>query len=375
MFCIRWTDNVAFGDWTRIGLKKMLISESWRILSNYESVELILKMYSRCHNEEISRGHAREIASAFVHARSYFSAAATSNITIKPLILYYGVMALSRGAYLFLKRGASASSIEAGHGLSPSHWRRVLSAENPNFASLKVGFQSKGSFTELNDAVAGASLLRHGSSELTHVFPASREDLVGKHISLGEIVLRIPDLRDNVIRWKNKLLVTPTEINDNGDEVNFRIIKNTYGLGEYRVYNKIFCNSIYNKIHEDDLSVNYIGPKESDKIIGATDFVDRNFGNFFSGTGDIWLYPRYCGDFTLAKLPTLFVLSFILSLLVRYHPNSWTSLLSGIIEDSALPTLLSATAHVELEFPRVLVDHLEYAQRLGSANNPQHNPR
>jgi len=69
----------------------------------------------------------------------------------RPLVLFYGVMALSRAAILFLTPGAKEESLGQSHGLTAHKWQQTLAGgikKVPDL-QLKVG---AGTFTELADA-------------------------------------------------------------------------------------------------------------------------------------------------------------------------------------------------------------------------------
>ena len=60
----------------------------------------------------------------------------------------------------------------------------------------------------------------------------------------------------------------------------------------------------------------------------------------------------------MSKAATLFALSYILGMLVRYYPTQWTALVHGQSADAALPTLSAAVDFIESEFPQVTLDFL-----------------
>jgi hypothetical protein len=93
-------------------------AKPWEIIANYESHELMRVRYHAKHGRDANAAHAREIASPFIQARHYYDAAAAADRTVKPLLLYYGVVSLSRALVLFLLRGLREAALAPGHGLS-----------------------------------------------------------------------------------------------------------------------------------------------------------------------------------------------------------------------------------------------------------------
>ena len=110
----------------------------WDLLANYESFELIKRDYEARHGRAPNTRHAREIAAPFTHARSYFRAAQAAEPTVRPLLLYYGVVSLSRGLVLILSRGLREAALAPSHGLTVKDWGGELSRDNPDFAALRI---------------------------------------------------------------------------------------------------------------------------------------------------------------------------------------------------------------------------------------------
>lgn len=96
------------------------------------------------------------------------------------------------------------------------------------------------------------------------------------------------------------------------------------------------------------------GTNNRDLFPGVTDNTNRIMFNI----GDIWLTAQYHGLKTMSKIMTLFLISYVLGMLVRYHPMQWTALIRGQIGDAALPTLMSAVEMIEQGFPQLVLDFL-----------------
>ena len=141
----------------------------WDILANYESYELVRRDYKSRHGRTPSARHAREIAAPFTHARSYFRSARQAELTVKPLLLYYGVISLSRGLTLMLTRGLREAALVPSHGLSVKDWGGQLAQDHPDFSALQVEVNTAGTFMELARATDFMSLLRINTSD---IFPA-----------------------------------------------------------------------------------------------------------------------------------------------------------------------------------------------------------
>lgn len=90
--------------------------KTWTELSAYESAELVERFVRERKGEKLDPGKAHEIATQFSQGREYFRSATDASELVRPLILYYGVLALARGAVLF--RHAGRDTLATSHGLS-----------------------------------------------------------------------------------------------------------------------------------------------------------------------------------------------------------------------------------------------------------------
>ncbi|GBF27373.1 hypothetical protein MnTg02_02425 [bacterium MnTg02] len=142
------------------------LRDAWELLSNYESHELVRNRYITKHNWQPNRSQSRQIAASFIQAREYFRSADNADLVVKPLLLYYGVVSLSRGLTLFLTPQLWEPSLARSHGLSRFNWHDELSKENPDYLNLAVRVNARGTFNELVHATGNRNLMRSGSSKI-----------------------------------------------------------------------------------------------------------------------------------------------------------------------------------------------------------------
>ena len=83
----------------------------WQSLTLYENTDLVRDLYKRKHGGSMNATKSWEVASHFAHGRQYYQSAAGAGELVRPLILFYGTMALSRGLVLFLDTGAAGSGL------------------------------------------------------------------------------------------------------------------------------------------------------------------------------------------------------------------------------------------------------------------------
>lgn len=125
---------------------------AWRELSLFESHDYVQSWYRKRHERSLNAARTREITSCFAQGRAYFDSARAASVTVKPLLLYYGVLALARGQIMLLDRTKQEATLRPSHGLEVVDWQNILSGGIANVMDLGVRATS-GTFSELAAAV------------------------------------------------------------------------------------------------------------------------------------------------------------------------------------------------------------------------------
>ncbi|MCH8951544.1 MAG: hypothetical protein IID49_05380 [Proteobacteria bacterium] len=328
-------------------------SKNWELLANFESFELVTREYTARHGRKPNIRHAREIAAPFSHARSYFRSAHSAEPTVKPLLLYYGVVSLARGVTLMLSRGMREANLALSHGLSAKNWGGVLSGDKPDFSALRIEVNATGSFVELGKATEFKSLLRHGVSEVnvTYMNPPVP---VRAEFSLGDILSRLPALQDNYMRWRGDTRCTYLAIETTNDgKCRLRWNKRHRSWVSRQAAEELFRDTAFVLDTETPEHVEFKGPDDVNALPGLTDHPES------FNIPSLWLTALYPGGVKLSKICTFFALSYMMGMLVRYYPMQWTALIRGQFADAALPTLEASVKLVEDDFPQVVEDFLK----------------
>lgn len=332
-----------------------MLSKQWETLANYESIELVRRDYHLRHGRTPKNtAHARELAAPISHARAYFRSARNAEQTVKPLLLYYGVVSLTRGLILSLGRGRRESSLAPSHGLSIKEWQKVLASSNPDFTALQVEVNAAGTFVELAHVTQNKSLLRGGSSavNLTYVNPALP---TGAKFTLGDVLARVPSLQNQNMRWRDMTLCSTFTITPGDGPEAFVQIQKADKLNVTPAFGQaLFAGTDFTFLSETSDQIIFKGPNSQNAFPGLTDYLSPAMLNI----GSLWLTARYPGGLKLSKLVTTFLLAYMLGMLVRYYPAQWTALVRGQIDDAALPTIASAIEYIEIEFPQLILDFL-----------------
>ena len=72
--------------------KTIIMNNIWHYLREFESKEIIKRFILKKYNYNISTEKAIEINSAFIQGREYFTSSQNADISVRPLLLYYGLM-------------------------------------------------------------------------------------------------------------------------------------------------------------------------------------------------------------------------------------------------------------------------------------------
>ncbi len=156
-----------------------------------ESIDNLKPLVKKRFDKEPSTSIAREITACLQQGRLFYEAAELSSLEIRPLLLFYGMVGFAK-ALAVSSRQSALSTLKPAHGLTD------VSATNSRIADFRVRVESDGTFQEFNDVVAKLTrLCYYDAFDEPHVIylpSAGREELVGIELSLKEILSRIPGL-------------------------------------------------------------------------------------------------------------------------------------------------------------------------------------
>lgn len=324
----------------------------WNILRSYESNRLVRDRYNLRHEAELSASKALEISSAVSQGRAYFQAAGSADRTVQPLLLYYGVLSLSRACILFLSPTLREASLAPKHGLKVHEWQRAFAAQSIDFGRIEVKLERGGTLEQFGLATGYRTFVRHNSSGVSLRFP-SKPPPPGSLIALGDIVGRLPDLLPHSALWQ-KPSCSAVEFQSTADRhlLIIRVRQNGF-LASRALVEKIVSGVQTLQINDDEGKIVVdIGKQQL-----IPDIWDRIDDVLNIGGG--YVIAPFPNEVELSKPMAIFVLSYFLGMLVRYFPATWIGLLQSRVNDACLPTLILALKHIETAFPMMIVDFLE----------------
>lgn len=329
-------------------MSEIRTNEWWRILSNYESSDLVKARFKAMHARELNTSKALEICASITQARGYMEAADGASRSVRPLLLYYGVLGLSRGLTLFLSTSLREAGLAAAHGLSASGWGEALTRECSSIGDLKIKLNANGTLQQLIDGTGHRAFLRSNSSKPNFVagYPVPPADT---EVSLADILARVPEVRPSYSRWRpdSREVVAFWPQNDTND-----------GKRWMRVDPPYTADDVHAVMGEAVLELTTQGSVISILVPGA-------FGPYMSDTGGHWSVGNvvamtpFPGGVQLSKIVITFLAAYALGMLARYYPSQWTGILGNQRHTIALPTLLATMDYIADEFPRMIVEFLE----------------
>jgi hypothetical protein len=167
----------------RDGLPHVLDSARFP-LQFFESAENVRETLTHTTGRAPNARKSRDIATFIQQGRMYFDSADQSPIEIRPLILYYGMMAFAK-AMIVARGSRNAEALPQRHGLGDR------SQFTTRLLDLRVTIDDEGTFQEFNDVIAPREGLRYIEASMSkfHTTPtASSANLVGIDLTLNQIL-------------------------------------------------------------------------------------------------------------------------------------------------------------------------------------------
>ncbi len=344
-------------------------SNVWEILSLYESTDLLSEYYRNRHDQRLAPAKAREIVSHFIQGREYFASARQSSELVRPLVLYYGVLALDRGLILFLDTSKSReAALAKAHGLDAFNWEQDLARGVSALPDLKVKL-ARGTFSEFSNATRNlerALIFSEDSSSRPWLNQEGTKGLPQGHaVRLRDILARLPDIYRLYERTFNEASECyPAIVTDSVayERAVVHVLRATTGLPTKEHIRETF------QIPESvPITLDNTHPFSSDEEHHRLQWNDpssqerrkhlppvRN-----NREAAVFLVTPLPGGLRLSTPSVLYLVAYIAGMLVRYYPSIWFSLVNRERGDFAFPLLRAAIAVAEQRFPELVAQELE----------------
>jgi hypothetical protein len=320
------------------------MKEHWYFLREFESSDLVMEYIKKQHGYNPSKEKVYEITSSFSQGREFFESASKSDISVRPILQYYGVLSLSRGLILVLTKSARENSIKPSHGLAFLGWDKTF--EN---ISVKI---TNGTFLELIQSTENTSYFRSASSgvnwSISYPIPS-----IGAVISMGRLAYSFPDLDSQIRAW----------LGFEAPLVRFSAIKTSENAIDIVLDTMIDNESVKSifpvDVFDDVKSVIVDGKQHV--VIKEDDLpnIAQKWVSCFQTIGDMYIIPPISKDVRLNIVSTQFAVSYILCMISRYYPSVWQKVHRGISNDRIMPFALKILDLISDRYPQVIDDFLK----------------
>ena len=338
----------------------------WKTISRFESHDFVAKWYRRAHSREASSTKVVQINACFANGREYFRNAKRAEMSVKPLLLYYGILSCCKGVILANNPKKKEESLKPRHGLETIDWQNILAGGIKNVLGLRIR-AADGTFCELVDVCWHLKTLQLFDGP-TNVMVSTGQRLGDVRFATDGSCLTLEDLI-------SRLLQTGLAYSDLTERrakmyAGARIASHPPGvhLAFPLVGIPEELRSLADLPSVDVGSSNQIAPglRQPDHAGDCLVFRGQNDADLkdlpvshYGGEGE---YMVVISDFPngdkLTEFVKLYLISYILGMLVRYYPSIWTALLRYEKGDFAQPLLLDAVEAVEDNFAQQLSHQL-----------------
>ena len=339
----------------------------WKAISRFESHDFVAKWYLKAHGRSASSAKVGQINACFAHGREYFWNAAASEMSVKPLLQYYGVLSCCRGVILANDPEKKEESLKPRHGIEIVDWQKTLGGGIKNVLELQIR-ATDGTFREL------VNVCWH--LKTVHRFQGPTNQLESSGQALGDVRFATDGSRMTLDDLISRLLQTGLAYpNLTGRRAKMfggaRIASHPPGvhLAFPLVGIPDELRSLADGQHVRIGSSNQVSPgfRQGDDARDTLIFVRRGDEthpdafpvSHYGGEGEFMVvmldFPN--GD-KLTEFIKLYLVSYILGMLVRYHPSIWTALLRNEKGDFAQPLLVDAVEAIERGFAEQLSHQL-----------------
>lgn len=323
----------------------------WNELLEFETRDLIERHFMLKHKSEVNAWKVAEVASNFIQAREYFESAKDAGFTVRPLLLYYGVLSLSRALILTLNPWVKEMTLKPSHGLEITNWSSILLTKEFEKLELKVG---TGTFSELTFATENRNYLMANSDAINWCIGMIAPPK-GCTIQLQQIYNSFPDLYKEYNTWIGKPIpfVILEALSHDGSKTKVKI--RSYGVTHElldTIFPQIHCINRDIRRGEGYIMISY------EKSNLSPSFTQKWDGPMKVGIGEACVTPAINNAYGLNMISSMYAITYTFGMMARYYPSSWMALKRIEKGDKIYPLIQHALNFIEEKFPIVILNFL-----------------
>ena len=341
----------------------------WQSLSRFESHDFVKRWYKKAHGRDPNTVKVSQVNACFAQGREYYSNASSSAMSVKPLLLYYGALSLSRGVILANNPNKKEESLSPSHGLELVDWQHTLSGGIKNVLELQMR-STTGTFSELVEVCWNLKTM--------HKFQGPTNEMGSDGHDLGEIKF----VTDRSLLTLDGLISRLLPTSGMYEEITGRPRKMFSGCriashppGTHFAFPLVGI-PLGLRILADGKNVvvgasNLVAPglRQSDSAGDSLIFVHEDFTKYENAKKLFPVSHYSSGEFMsvildfpngdkMTEFFKLYLVSYCLGMLSRYFPSVWMALLRNEKGDFAQPLLVRAVEAIETEFPEYVTHQL-----------------
>lgn len=323
-------------------------------LDNFLSRELVAEMYKTRHGGTANSAKLREITTHVDQGLEFFESARHADISIKPLLQFYGIASLSRAVCLFLKPGLTQSALTAGHGLKINYGTgRSSLHDNGGLQTLELTV-CRGLFTDLSKATLQLDLLKANSNKANFRVEYNVPK-IDTSFTFEALLSLFPDMWDSFAKWSKwpqSRYILKGITNSKDDET------------EWIIYPSIDDEQATLLFGAKPITNEYLQSENQSKLVLPPQinfqFAQKNDDMF--GIGSLYVVTPIGPNIQLSTISTMYAVAYTLSMLARYRLTDWLQVWSGGKGDAARPLFQAFIDMIDEEFPRICAEQmLRYA--------------
>lgn len=331
----------------------------WEYLRRYQSIKYIKKKLKKeiFNNSNLINTKSEQIASLMVQCENYYKTAELSSIDIKPLLLYYGMVGLSKCLIL---SGDNSYTLSALAGVNKNHSTHGLTVAPKNTTDQAIR-DSKHIVDEF--CYTATSRNRKGLYNLLRLCYSDTPIANVTRFCIQDLLSYIPELSKEYFSYFHK------KPNSWHCDSHFGIsnLSDTVQLIEFRDWDYVIQKSRSNEKYGHSIrrcfpelvNLYTLQPNSEDKYKSnhnATSIDDSIYVSQLL-TLETYALRKYSG-YSVSDFDIHFITMFILSNLVRYRQDKWSRLIRRLDNDE----MFIVESFVELsqvKYPFLILRELE----------------